>query len=124
MITCMNTDIAIKKLAEEKKEVEQELSEVAVRDPKTGDWQPVADQLDLEAADDNDMGDKFESLDSNEMVTHELVLRLSDIVRAEEKIKKGSFGTCEVCGKVIEEGRLEANPAARTCVEHKEQVFN
>jgi RNA polymerase-binding transcription factor DksA len=30
----------------------------------------------------------------------------------------GSYGTCETCGKVITEPRLEAMPAARHCIDH------
>ena len=33
-------------------------------------------------------------------------------------IAAGTYGTCEVSGEQIEEDRLEADPAARTCKAH------
>jgi DnaK suppressor protein len=40
-----------------------------------------------------------------------------DVVRAFAKLDDGSYGTCDVCGKTIPEGRLEALPWAVRCVE-------
>lgn len=120
----MNTETYKHKLEEEKKLIETELGTVAVHDDKTGDWQPVAEDQGGDVVDENDLGDKFESLEQSETVTAELELRLADIARALEKIATGTFGKCEVCEKEIEAGRLDANPASRTCVEHREHAFN
>ena len=35
-----------------------------------------------------------------------------------ERIEKGTYGICEVGNEEIEEDRLNANPAARTCKAH------
>jgi hypothetical protein len=35
-----------------------------------------------------------------------------------KKIDENKYGLCEVCGKEIENDRLEANPSAKTCKEH------
>jgi DnaK suppressor protein len=40
-----------------------------------------------------------------------------DVVRALEKLDDGSYGSCDVCGRPIGEGRLEALPWAVLCVE-------
>jgi DnaK suppressor protein len=40
-----------------------------------------------------------------------------DVVRAFEKLDEGSYGSCDVCGRAIPEGRLEALPWAVLCVE-------
>lgn len=40
--------------------------------------------------------------------------RVKEIDAALERIAAGTYGTCEACGKEIEEARLMANPAART----------
>jgi RNA polymerase-binding transcription factor DksA len=42
---------------------------------------------------------------------------LKEVNRALNKLEKGTYGICEVCKKTIETGRLQAFPAARTCVE-------
>ena len=41
----------------------------------------------------------------------------ADVVRALEKLDEGSYGSCDVCGRPIGEGRLEALPWAVLCVE-------
>ena len=41
----------------------------------------------------------------------------ADVVRALEKLDEDSYGTCDVCGRPIGEGRLEALPWAVLCVE-------
>jgi RNA polymerase-binding protein DksA len=42
---------------------------------------------------------------------------LADLDRAEERLAEGSYGTCERCGRPIGAARLEARPAARTCID-------
>ncbi|MCU1426376.1 MAG: DNA-binding protein [Actinomycetia bacterium] len=42
---------------------------------------------------------------------------LSDIDAALSKFDAGTYGQCEECGGPISEARLEAAPAARTCIE-------
>jgi DnaK suppressor protein len=42
--------------------------------------------------------------------------RLSDIEAARARLRAGSYGTCEHCGQPIAVDRLEARPAARTCI--------
>ncbi|HET7350058.1 MAG TPA: TraR/DksA C4-type zinc finger protein [Marmoricola sp.] len=41
---------------------------------------------------------------------------LDEIDAALARVADGSYGTCEVCGKPIPSGRLEARPTSRTCV--------
>ena len=40
-----------------------------------------------------------------------------DVRRALAKLDEGSYGRCDVCGRPIPEGRLEALPWATLCVE-------
>ncbi len=107
------------KLKGEKQLLENELSQVAQRNPSNpSDWVPAVGDTDQSTADDNVTADSFEALENNMGVTTQLENRLSDINMALEKIGKGTFGVCEVCGEQIEEERLEANPAAKTCKVH------
>lgn len=41
---------------------------------------------------------------------------LAEIDAAVARVEAGTYGTCEVCGGPIGEGRLEARPVARTCI--------
>jgi RNA polymerase-binding transcription factor DksA len=42
---------------------------------------------------------------------------LTEIDDALAKFDNGTYGRCEVCGGPIGEARLEAKPAARTCID-------
>lgn len=42
--------------------------------------------------------------------------RLDEIDAALARVDDGTYGRCERCGQPIGEGRLEARPAARTCI--------
>lgn len=44
--------------------------------------------------------------------------RLAELDAAVSRVADGSYGRCEVCGAPIGQARLEARPAARTCIEH------
>ncbi len=42
---------------------------------------------------------------------------LNEVEHALRRLDDGTYGTCEACGKPIGEARLEAQPAARFCLE-------
>jgi DnaK suppressor protein len=42
--------------------------------------------------------------------------RLADVDAALDRLRSGSYGRCERCGGPIAAERLEARPAARTCI--------
>lgn len=47
---------------------------------------------------------------------------LAGIEAALKKIKKGTYGKCEKCGRPIEAKRLEVKPSAIYCLEDEEKV--
>ena len=47
---------------------------------------------------------------------------LREVTAALERLDAGTYGNCEVCGRPIAEGRLEAMPATRYCVEDQAKV--
>lgn len=47
---------------------------------------------------------------------------LREIDEAIEKIKKGTYGVCERCGKKIPKKRLKAIPYAKFCIECKKEM--
>jgi RNA polymerase-binding transcription factor DksA len=69
--------------------------------------------------------DQHPAEQATETLERELDLGVLQSVEAElalvhaalDRLEKGTYGSCEVCGKPIAEGRLEAMPAARYCVE-------
>ncbi len=106
------------RLRAEKESLEKELSNRGSKDKETSDWQGMSDTADTDAADENVVADAIEELTTNIAVVEELEHRLQAVDRALDRIDAGTYGVCEVGGEAIEEGRLEANPAARTCTAH------
>ena len=49
-----------------------------------------------------------------------LKARLEEVEAALGRIAHGGYGVCRVCSNPIEEARLDANPAAETCMKHIE----
>ncbi len=45
-----------------------------------------------------------------------MAAELQQINLALERIQKGAYGTCMVCGRLIPRGRLEALPSATSCM--------
>ena len=50
-------------------------------------------------------------------VHDKLQMMMADVDRALAKLDEGGYGTCDVCGGPIGEGRLEALPWATRCVQ-------
>lgn len=108
-------------LAKELAVVENELRSVGRVNPSNPrDWEPVPDKMDTMAADSNEVADTIESYEENSAILKQLEIRLNEIKEALQKIDAGSYGKCAVCGESVDEKRLEANPAAKTCKEHLE----
>ncbi len=113
----MNRDLHKKKLHEEKDLLESELSSIGRLDKETGEWQAVPEAQSAPEADVNDLADRAEGFEERSATTNTLESRLLDVQHALSKIENNTYSTCEVCHASIEEDRLEANPAARTCKE-------
>jgi DnaK suppressor protein len=47
----------------------------------------------------------------------QLQVTRADVAGALQKLDDGTYGKCDVCGRAIPEGRLEARPWAVLCVE-------
>ncbi len=85
---------------------------------KNGDWQGSIHGVSGGEADPTDAADNIEELMINVPLVEELEMRRGDVNDALKKIENGTYGVCEVGGEPIATERLEANPAARTCVAH------
>ena len=117
--TPMNKDDLKAKLAEERDLLESELSRVGRPTPGVpGDWEPTQGDMDAQKSEKNEMAKVMESFEQRTAVEVELENRLVRVKKALEKIDTDEYGVCEVGGERIEEARLEANPAATTCMKH------
>jgi len=78
----------------------------------------VAASLDSNADDEHDPEGATIAFERSQVETlaRRLQEHLAEIAAAEDRLADGSYGRCEGCGEVIPDARLEARPAARTCV--------
>lgn len=110
------------KLEAELKIVERELKEVAVKAPEDPNgWVPAITketEISLDKADENEVASEIESFEDNTEIVSKLEAQYNDIKTALDKIEKGTYGICEVGEEEISADRLDANPSARTCIEH------
>ena len=103
----------------------KELETIATPDPNVkGDWDvkhsewgenQITSQEELESGESVNESDEDMK---NKALSDSLELRLKDVNDALERMKVGTYGICEVCKKEISVERLEANPAAKTDMEH------
>ena len=119
----MTTNISELKnmLLEERAKLEGELSGVGHKNPKiAGDWEPSAPDLNDINADENDVATEIEAFEGSAAIEVELEARLLEVDSALARLEAGTYGICRVCGSAIEDARLHANPAAATCIAHRE----
>lgn len=108
-------------LLEEKVRLEDEMRGVAHKNPEIrGDWEPSVPDLNIPTADINDTADTVTAFENNAAIEVELEARLMEVDSSLAQIEDGSYGVCRVCSASIEEARLGANPAAKTCITHRE----
>lgn len=69
-----------------------------------------------------DMGTETFEREKDLSILEQVEAELADVEHALRRLDEGTYGTCEVCGKVIPEERLEAMPAARLCLEHQAEA--
>ena len=110
-------------LEAEAETLEKELSSIGVQSQTNpDDWKPNAGDLNTDATDPNVAADAYEEAETNAGISNELEARLKSVHNALARIEAGTYGVCEISGEPIEEARLEANPAARTCIAHKDET--
>jgi len=110
------------KLEEELKLLEKELRTVGRINPSNpADWEAIGNpetNKDDDHSDPNDNADDQEEFGERNAILKDLEIRFNNVKKALERIENDGYGKCEVCEKEIEAERLEANPAATTCIEH------
>jgi len=118
----INTEQFKSKLEEEQKKLEEELKSVGQKNPTNkNDWEPKPADFKPDMADESEIADSLEEFGSNNAILSTLEFRFNEVKAALGRISNNEYGKCKICDKEIEVARLEANPAAETCIEHKDQ---
>ncbi len=97
------------KLLRRQREVEQEIKAVEKEDPLFSD--DLAESTEVAA--ENWLAEVH---GKTVAVRYSLNQMLGKIKNSLHRIKKGEYGKCENCGKMIEPKRLEAMPTATLCI--------
>jgi DnaK suppressor protein len=65
----------------------------------------------------DDLAENDEIAGVEALLSDQEKLELAEVEAGLERVRKGTWGTCEVCGRAIDGARLTAVPEARTCVD-------
>lgn len=114
-----NTEHYKKRLEAELNLLEKDLKTIGRINPDNPkDWEAVPPKTGTMSAEPEELAEKIESYESDTAVLKQLEIKYNEVKEALARTYDGTFGHCNVCNKEIENDRLEANPAAKTCKEH------
>ena len=69
-----------------------------------------------------DLGSETFDREKDLSILEQVEAELADVEHALRRLDDGTYGTCEACGKVIDDDRLEALPAARFCLDDQSKA--
>ena len=114
-----NTEHFKKLLQKEAKLLEKELKTVGHINPDNSkDWEATPPSKDADLAEKEEVAERIEAYEGNTAVLKQLEIKYNEVKKALLNIENGTYGYCTVCKKEIEDDRLTANPAAKTCKAH------
>ena len=118
----MDSDLARQRLADERERlvgVRQTFDDEHLTDESESDSVGEISSYDQHQA---DMGTETFEREKDLSILEQVESELADVEHALRRLDDGTYGTCEVCGRVIPEERLEAVPTARLCLEHQAEA--
>jgi RNA polymerase-binding transcription factor DksA len=113
----VNPDRARELLTTELRELDDraEFAAASVADTATGN--ETADEGSL-TQHPGDLGTDVANRMESEGLAHTVQLQRRRVRDALDRLDQGSYGRCAVCGREIDDERLEARPEVATCREH------
>ena len=118
----MDTDLARQRLADERARldgVKSTFDDEGLTDQSGSDSLGELSSYDQHQA---DVGTETFEREKDLSILEQVEAELADVEHALRRLDDGTYGTCEVCGKVIPDERLEAMPATRLCLEHQAEA--
>ena len=112
------------KLEEEKSSIEKELKRFAKKDRKLRGGRHPRFPLfngEIGGAALEKAADEVEEYSTLLPIEYALEIKLQNIKLALKKMKKGKYGICEKCRKLINIRRLKVYPEAKTCLKCKKR---
>jgi RNA polymerase-binding transcription factor DksA len=100
-------------------EVRSGLSEGNGLDESEGESLAELSSIDQHQA---DLGTETFEREKDLAILESIEAELADVELALRRLDDGTYGTCEACGRPIDEERLEAIPAARLCRDDQQRA--
>ncbi len=118
----METDQARQRLAEERERLADVRS--TFDDERLGEQSESESVGEISSYDQHqaDMGTETFEREKDLSILEQVEAELGDVEHALRRLDEGTYGTCEVCGRVIPDERLEVMPATRLCLEHQAEA--
>lgn len=104
------------KLLQEQARLKEELGRFAKPTENSNNYETTFDNI---GSGEDENASEVEEYTDNLALEDNLEKQLQEINLALKKIEDGSYGICENCEKEIDLARLEAYPAAKTCIQCK-----
>ncbi len=115
----MDTEAARQRLEEERVRLLQMRSDQDESDESESDSLSELSHMDQHQA---DVGTETFEREKELSILENVEAELADIEHALARLNEGTYGTCEACGRPIDEERLEALPAARLCRDDQQRA--
>ncbi|MFA5967504.1 MAG: TraR/DksA family transcriptional regulator [Patescibacteria group bacterium] len=104
-------------LLKEKERLEREIKDVAFFDESQGRYVPKYEETSPgETESTDEASDETTTFGENTAMADSLIKSLNEVLSALKDIEANKYGYCENCGEYISEDRLQAYPAAKTCI--------
>jgi RNA polymerase-binding transcription factor DksA len=113
----MDTDEAGRRLEQERERLAELREDFALEHLQSESEQENLSELSTAAQHQADLGTETFDRERDLSILEQVEAELADVEHALERLENGSYGTCEACGRPIDEARLEAQPATRFCVD-------
>ena len=113
----MDTDDAGRRLEAERERLGELREDFALEHLQSESEQENLSELSTAAQHQADLGTETFDRERDLSILEQVEAELADVEHALERLENGTYGTCEACGRPIDEARLEAQPATRFCVE-------
>jgi DnaK suppressor protein len=118
----MNTSAARGLLQVERQRLEELLLAVSTNGQEGGELQAGGSELTSNDQHPADLAtDTFERA-RDVSIAQRVEAEITDVDRALQRIDQGTYGTCEACGRKIDQARLQVLPATRFCVEDQQRA--
>ena len=116
-LSTMETDQARQRLEDERARLEGVRATFA--DERLGEESENDSLSELSSYDQHqaDVGTETFEREKDLSILERVESELADIEYAMQRLDDGTYGTCEACGRPIDEARLDAMPATRLCLD-------